>query len=158
MEVTHFSEIEAEFISRVHSIVWCNAATVDRKNRPRSRVLHPIWEGETGWVLTHRNSHKSKHLAHNPHVSLSYIKDALKPVFIACTATWVDDPAEKERVWELFKQTPPPLGYDPATEFERVDHENLGLLKFTPWRIAIVTFPAESHDEGQRIWRRSEAG
>jgi hypothetical protein len=35
---------------------WCNAATVDRKDRPRSRVLHPIWEVidtyPIGWIAT----------------------------------------------------------------------------------------------------------
>jgi len=30
------------------------------------------------------------------------------------------------------------------------------LLKLTPWRIALVTFPAESHATGQRIWRRRD--
>jgi hypothetical protein len=39
-----------------------------------SRVLHPIWEGSTGWILTHRGSHKSKHLAANPHTSLAYVR------------------------------------------------------------------------------------
>jgi hypothetical protein len=38
----------------------------------------------------------------------------------------------------------------------RPDHEKFGLLKLTPWRIALVTFPAESHDTGQRIWRRRD--
>jgi len=31
-------------------------------------------------------------------------------------------------------------------------------LQLTPWRIALVTFPAPSHDEGQRIWRAQEGG
>jgi hypothetical protein len=56
MEITHFSEIEDEFIRRVHTMIWCNVATVDRLQRPRSRILHLIWEGETGWIATHSNS------------------------------------------------------------------------------------------------------
>jgi uncharacterized pyridoxamine 5'-phosphate oxidase family protein len=154
MEVAHFSEIEAEFIQRVHTMVWCNAATVDRRQRPRSRVLHPIWEGTTGWICTHRNSYKRKHLAHNPYVSLAYITDLHKPVYVDCTAQWIDDIAQKRRIWELFKNTPPPLGFDPAPTFVSAAHENFGLLKLIPWRIALVTFPAESHEAGQRIWRR----
>ena len=153
MEILNFSEIEEEFIQRVHSMVLCNAATVDSKGRPRSRVLHPIWEGKTGWITTHRNSFKSKHLALNPHMSLAYI-DANKPVYVDCTAEWVDELAEKERIWEMFRNAPPPLGFDPALVFERVDHENSGLLKLTPWRIALVSFPAPSQEEGQRIWRQ----
>ena len=152
MEIAHFSDIEAEFIQRVHTMVWCNAATVDHRQRPRSRILHPIWEGSTGWIATHRNSYKSKHLEHNPYISLAYITEVMKPVYVDCTALWVAELAEKERIWELFKNAPPPLGFDPAPDFVSPEHENFGLLKLTPWRIALVTFPAESHEAGQRIW------
>jgi hypothetical protein len=156
LRVNDFAEIEEEFIRRVHSMVWCNVATVDSKQRPRSRILHPIWEGSTGWIGTHRDSHKSKHLGHNQYVSLAYITEIMKPVYVDCTAEWVEDLGQKRRIWDLFKNTPPPLGYDPAIDFVSPDHERFGLLKLTPWRIAIVSFPAESHEQGQRIWRRSE--
>jgi uncharacterized pyridoxamine 5'-phosphate oxidase family protein len=156
MKINHFSEIEAEFIQRVHTMVWCNVATVDSKGRPRSRILHPIWEGATGWIGTQRNSYKQRHLEQNPYVSLAYITDVMKPVYVDCKVAWVEDLAEKARIWDLFKHAPPPLGYDPAHDFIAPDHENFGLLKLTPWRIAIVTFPAPSHYEGQRIWRSSE--
>ena len=156
MEVPHFSEIEDEFIRRVHTMVWCNVATVDRLQRPRSRILHPIWEGGTGWIATHLNSYKRTHLIHNPYVSLAYITDIHKPVYVDCTAAWVEERDQKVRIWDLFKNTPPPLGYDPAIDFVRPDHEKFGLLKLTPWRIALVTFPAESHATGQRIWRRRD--
>src|SRR5262249_55615686 len=117
MEIANFSEIEDEFIGRVHSIVWCSVATVDPKRRPRSRILHPIWERNTGWIGTHRNSHKSRHLDKNPYMSLSYIKDVFKPVYVDCTAEWIDDLEQKKRIWDLFKNTPEPLGYDPAIDF-----------------------------------------
>jgi hypothetical protein len=156
MKVTDFSEIEEEFIRRVHAMVWCNVATVDRLQRPRSRILHPIWEGGTGWICTHPNSYKNRHLAQNPYVSLAYITDIHKPVYADCSAEWVNDHHQKARVWDLFKNTPPPLGYDPAIDFVSPDHEKFGLLKLTPWRIALVTFPAESHETGQRIWHRRD--
>jgi hypothetical protein len=158
LEVTNFSDIEAEFIQRVHTMVWCSAATVDSRHRPRSRVLHPIWEGATGWVTTHRHSHKARHLAKNPYVSLAYITDIHRPVYADCSAEWVDDLDEKRRIWELFKSTPPPLGYDPASEFGRPDHEDFGLLKLTPWRIDLVSFPAPSFEEGTRVWHRRSGG
>jgi hypothetical protein len=153
MEVAEFAEIEAEFIQRVHTMVWCSVATVDAHGRPRSRILHPIWEGATGWIGTHRNSYKHRHLAQNPYMSLAYITEIMRPVYVDVTAAWVDDLAEKRRIWDLFANTPPPLGYDPALDFIRYDHENFGVLRLTPWRIALVTFPAPSHAEGQRIWR-----
>ena len=156
MEVADFSEIESEFIQRVHSLVWCNVATVDQQQRPRSRILHPFWEGATGWVATHRNSYKNKHLAHNPYVSLAYFSstEVMKPVYVDCTAEWMDDPNEKRRIWELFLNAPPPLGFDPTPDFISPTHENFGVLKLTPWRIALVNFPAPSHEAGQRIWHR----
>lgn len=95
MEVTDFAEMEAEFIQRVHRMVWCSAATIDAKQRPRSRILHPIWEGATGWIGTHRNSFKARHLARNPHMSLAYIAELMTPVYVECTAEWVDDLAQK---------------------------------------------------------------
>ncbi len=152
MEVKDFAEIEAEFLKRVHAMVWCNAATVDRKGRPRSRILHPIWEGATGWICTHRNSYKRTQVGDNRYASLAYITDIMKPVYVDCTTAWIDDLREKQRVWDLFLNTPPPLGYDPAQDYVRSDHENFGLLKLTPWRIALVSFPAPSQAEGQRIW------
>ena len=44
--MTSLAEISQPFVDMAHSIVWCTVATVDRKGRPRSRVLHPIWEIE----------------------------------------------------------------------------------------------------------------
>ncbi len=154
MEIADFSHIEAEFIGRVHSIVWCSVATVDGKGRPRSRILHPIWEGSTGWIGTHRSSHKARHIDRNPYLSLAYIKDVFKPVYVDCTAEWIDDLDQKQRIWDLFKTTPEPLGYDPAIDFIRYDHEDFGLLRLTPWRIDLVTFPAPSFDAGTQVWRK----
>jgi hypothetical protein len=77
----------------------------------------------------------------------------MTPVYVDCSAEWVDDIQVKRRIWDLFKNTPEPVGYDPAHDFVRPDHENFGLLKLSPWRIALVTFPAASHEEGQQIWR-----
>jgi general stress protein 26 len=154
MEVKSFADIEAEFIQRVHTMVWCSAATIDSQQRPRSRILHPIWEGSTGWIATGRNSHKAAHLAKNSHMSLAYITDIWKPVYVDCTAEWVEDMAQKRRIWDLFKNTPPPLGYDPALTFAGgVEHESFGVLKLTPWRIDLVSFPAPSFEEGTRVWR-----
>ena len=45
MRVSAFADIEKDFLARVRQIVWCSVATVDRRGRPRSRILHPLWEG-----------------------------------------------------------------------------------------------------------------
>ncbi len=151
MDVQTFAEIEAEFIDRAHSAVWCSVATVDSQGRPRSRVLHPIWEGSTGWIATRPDSLKARHLAHNPHVSLTYMADVIKPVYVEAIAEWVTDEATKVRIWNLFKETPPPLGYDPAMAFKAVDDPGYGLLKLTPWRIELYALGNRAAE--QQVWR-----
>src|SRR5438876_9527064 len=98
MRVSAFADIEKDFLARVRGIVWCSVATVDRKGRPRSRILHPIWEGSTGWIATGRHSFKAKHLATNPHLSLTYWDPNQKQIYAECRAEWEDDPSEKRRI------------------------------------------------------------
>lgn len=152
MEVTSFAEIEQEFQERITRMVWCNVATLDTRNRLRSRILHPIWEGPVGWIGTRRDSHKAKHLAHHPYVSLAYIADIVNPVYVDCSVAWDDNLDTKQRIWNLFLNTPQPLGYDPAPIFGSI--ENFGLLRLTPWRVELYDAPASGE---RRVWR-SERG
>ena len=85
----NFSDIADEFKQRVEDMVWCCAATVDTVGRPRTRVLHPIWDGHQGWIITYRDSVKSKHLATKPNMSLAYIRNPMQPVYADCTVEWV---------------------------------------------------------------------
>ncbi len=147
MHVENFAEIEPEFSARVRAMVWCSAATVDAHCRPRSRILHPIWVGAAGWIGTNRSSYKAKHLARNPFMSLAYVSQPSKPVYVDCTVEWIDDLAEKQRIWNLFKSTPEPVGYDPTSTFISPDHADFGLLKLTPWRIALTHIPSASFDD-----------
>jgi pyridoxine/pyridoxamine 5'-phosphate oxidase len=68
------------------SAAWRGDATVDAKGRPRQRILHPIWEGSTGWIATGRQSHKAKHLARNPYISLSYWDQQHQQVYVDAKA------------------------------------------------------------------------
>ena len=149
MEVSTFAELQAEFMVRINHAVYCSMATVDRNNRPRSRIMHPIWDGPTGWVITRPQSYKAKHLEHNPYVALAYIQDKEKPVYVDCIAEWVDDPAEKQRVWELHQTIPAPLGFDPQPHYGTIDNPLYGLLRFTPWRIELADLRGESI-----VWRK----
>jgi general stress protein 26 len=155
MDVSSFAEIEKEFSDRTQRIVWCSVSTVDRKGRPRSRILHPIWEGTTGWILTGRNSFKTKHLAGNPYVSLSYWDPEHQQVYAECRAGWVEDPAEKRRIWELCKTTPEPVGYDPILFFrDGPDSPDFGVLCLTPWRIEISAIADMVQGKPPRVWRQ----
>ena len=154
MEVDAFESIEAEFLERVREQVWCAMTTVDRKGRPYSRIIHPFWESSTGWILTHRRSHKAKHLSANPHVALAYVRgNVQKPLYVSCSASWNDDLKQRRRVWNLVRNTPEPVGFDPANDFGTPENEEFGLLHLDPWRIVLVDFPAPSQDAGLRIWR-----
>jgi len=148
MDVTTFAEISSEFLTRVSQAVYCSMATVDHLNRPRSRIMHPVWDGSIGWVISWPESHKARQLARNPHVSLAYIHDKEKPVYVDCSAEWVDHPPEKQRIWELHRSLPAPLGFDPLPHFGSIDNPYYGLLKFTPWRIELANLGGEP-----LVWR-----
>jgi len=151
MEVTSFAEIEEEFIGRVQTAVYCNMATIDRQGRPRSRMIHPIWDGPIGWVISWPESHKAKHLKANPFVSLAYIQDKNRPLYIDAAAEWLDDVQEQQRIWDLHKTTPPPVGFDLEPHYGTIYHHYFGVLKFTPWRIELAELEGDP-----RIWRPGE--
>ena len=148
MEIVQFEDIQDEFINRLQQAIYCNVATVDPQGRPRSRVMHVIWDGPMGWVITSPGSHKGRHLTGNAYVSLAYISNPMKPVYIDCVAEWVHTVEEQLQVWELHKRIPPPLGFDPTPHYGTIEHEHFGLLKFTPWRIELAELGTES-----LIWR-----
>src|SRR5258707_11207903 len=58
-----------------HSIVWASAATVDENGRPRTRILHPIWEWDGtdlfGWIATVPSPVKKAHLAVHPEMAVN---------------------------------------------------------------------------------------
>lgn len=146
IKVDTFDTIADEFHERVEAMVWCAVATVTPQGLPRTRVLHPIWEGNVGWIGTSRQSPKAKDIDHQPHVSMAYIKDPFKPVYVDGSVEWMDDIDERKRVWELFRTTPEPYGYDPAIAFASLD--DFGLLKVTPKRVEVYTLGVKS-----KIWR-----
>ena len=152
MEVASFSDIENDFMERVRRIVWCTVATVDRQGRPRTRILHPIWEGSTGWIATGRQSHKAKHLERNPYVSLTYWDQQHQQIYADCKAEWDDSPQQKQRIWDLYKSTPPPLGYDPGIIWQSPEDPTYGVLKLTPWRIELFALSDLFSRAPPRIW------
>ena len=156
MKIAAFADIADEFLARVNKAVWCNVATIDRKGRPRSRILHPLWLRDVGWITTRRGTPKEKHLEEHPFVSLAYIADVVKPVYVDCKAEWIEDGTSKQRIWQLLQSTPAPLGFDPAPIYGSVENPEFGLLRLTPWRIevtSVATVPAE-----RKIWYASEIG
>jgi hypothetical protein len=76
------------------------------------------------------------------------MQDPLKPTYADCQAEWVDDPQEKQRLWDLFSQTPAPLGYDLTPFFGSVSNPGYGLLQLRPWRIELADLFGQT-----RVWK-----
>jgi hypothetical protein len=68
--VTRFADLEAEFNAYIGAINYATMVTVDAKNRPRTRVLIPVWEKvddePRGWLATYWTPVKAAHIAANP--------------------------------------------------------------------------------------------
>src|SRR5918998_4395797 len=107
-----FAPFAEDFLAITSEVVWCTATTVDAAGRPRSRILHPIFEvadgRPIGWVATARTPVKTARLAANPHVAVAYWSPAQHTVIADCVARWVDDEAGKRHPLGLFAPPPPP--------------------------------------------------
>lgn len=149
-----FAEIEQEFNRRVNRIVWCTVATIDTNGRPRSRILHPVWDGSTGWIATGRHSLKATHIEKHPYVSLSYWDQQHQQVYVECKASWDDRLEEKQRVWDLVKNAPPPVGYDPGMFWPGGPASpEFGALKLEPWRIELFSLAEMASGKPPQIWQ-----
>lgn len=150
---TRFAEIEKEFLDRVGRIVWCTVSTVDGRGRPYSRILHPVWEGSTGWIATGRHTLKTKHLAKNASVALSYWDPQHDTAVIQARAEWRDDDSTRKRIWKLLKDTPPPVGYDPQLFWRNGMDESFGVLELTPFQIQLQTGAEMMQGKSARLYR-----
>lgn len=153
-----FAELQPEFMRRVARIVWCTVATIDRSGNPRTRILHPIWEivdgAPVGYIATGRHSLKEKHIARNPYVSLSYWDPAQEQVYVDAKAEWSDAPAERQRIWDFFKNTPPPLGYDPGMIWAGGPlADDFGVLRLIPSRVELWSLDALANRQPPQVWR-----
>jgi general stress protein 26 len=154
-EAASFQEIAATFDERVRRIVWCTVTTVDTKGRPFSRILHPVWEGAVGWIATGRQTLKTKHLAKNPRVAVSYWDPSHDTVIAQCTASWCDDDATRRRIWDLLASTPPPVGYDPGLFFRGgVSDPGYGVLRLDPIRIDLWAGKDMLEGRPPTVWRK----
>ena len=142
--------------------MWCTVATVERRGRPRSRVLHPLWErtgdGLTGWITTRPTPLKVAHLAASPYVSCSYWDPRHEVAVAECHAAWVDDEPTRARAWELFRAAPAPLGHDPAELWpDGPGSEDAGVLRLVPWRLRAADAATMAAGGAPLAWRAQDA-
>ncbi|MDP6540110.1 MAG: pyridoxamine 5'-phosphate oxidase family protein [Planctomycetota bacterium] len=141
--MNELSRVAPAFVEMAHSIVWASVATVDAKGRPRSRVLHPIWEWDgaqlVGWVGTGPTPTKRAHLEASPYASVNYWATSQDTCVAECGASWFFDDETCTRVWNLLKEAPPPVGYDPAIipGWDEPTGDSFAALRLDPWRVRV---------------------
>jgi hypothetical protein len=142
--MSEFNDTAKAFVQMAHEIVWCSVATIDKKGRPRSRVLHPIWElkGEDliGWIATGPTPIKKAHLNVSAYVSCNYWASNQDTCVAECHASWVEDLEGKQNIWDKFVNGPAPVGYDPSIipGWESAGSENFAGLRLDPWRLRVM--------------------
>lgn len=143
MASSSLDEVGPAFVSMAHEIVWASVATVGPDGRPRTRVLHPIWEWDgaslRGWIGTGPTSLKRSHIAATPEVSVSYWAPNQDTCQAECRAAWAFDDDTCTRVWQLFRTTPEPLGYDPAIipSWDSPTSDSFAVLSLDPYRLRV---------------------
>jgi hypothetical protein len=159
--VTPLERIAPAFLEMAHSIVWASVATVDPDCRPRSRILHPIWEWDgtdlVGWVATVPTPLKREHLHVHPEVSVSYWTTTHDTCSAECHAQWYVDDDTRRTVWDKFATAPAPVGYDPRIIpmwREGPTCAQFAVLRLTPYRLRVMAGTVLTTGEGEPlIWR-----
>ena len=155
--------VASAFIDMAHRIVWATVATVDSHGRPRSRILHPIWQwdGErlTGWIATSPTPTKRAHLAVHPYASVNYWDVSHDTCAAECRAALVFDDETRRMVWELFLNGPTPVGYDPriVPAWTSPAAEAFAVLRLEPWRLRVFPGTVLMGKGGQVLrWREGQ--
>src|SRR3982074_3207677 len=149
-------QIAPTFVDMAHSIVWASVATVDANGRPRSRILHPIWEWDGtdlfGWIATVPSPVKRTHPAAHPQISASY----WTPPHDTCSAEylveWYFDDETRTAVWDKFANGPEPVGYDPhiiPMWGDGPTSEQFAVLRLAPYRLRVMPGTAMTKGEGE---------
>ena len=153
------SEVAPRFVEMAHRIVWASVATVDAKGRPRSRVLHPIWEWDgnalVGWVATAPTPTKLAHLEASAFVSCNYWSPQQDTCVAECRASWVTDAEGKAAIWRKLAEGPEPVGYDPAIipGWENSESPGFAGLRLEPWRLRAMPGSAMLDGVGTVVWQ-----
>jgi hypothetical protein len=159
--MTPLDQIAPAFVDMAHSIVWASVATIDADGRPRSRILHPIWQWDGtdlfGWIATSPTPIKRRELGENPHVSVSYWTTTQDTCTADCLVEWYLDDETRTAVWDMFLHGPSPVGYDPSiipAWREGPTSDAFAALRLSPHRLRVMPGSAMLTGEGGVLnWR-----
>jgi hypothetical protein len=143
--------------------VWASVATVDRDGRPRTRILHPIWEWDgtdlVGWIATVPTPLKHAHLHAHPEVSLSYWTTTQDTCSAECTAQLYVDDDTCAQVWDKFANAPEPVGYDPHIIPMWADgptSDQFAAIRLHPYRLRVMPGTVMTRGEGAPLlWHQT---
>ena len=159
--MTDLGEIAPAFVAIAHRIVWCTVATVDADGRPRTRILHPIWEFDgtdlTGWIATSPQSPKAADLAEQPAISLTYWDATHDTCTAECDTEWETTDEQRQAGWDRFANGPAPVGYDSSIipAWTSPTAPAFGILRLTPTRLRVMPGSVLLGGTGQvSTWRR----
>jgi pyridoxamine 5'-phosphate oxidase-like protein len=146
------------FMETAQRIVYCTLATVDRRGRPRSRIVHAVWERPdedelVGWVGSRPTPMRRAHIRANPFVSCLYWDAAHDVAAAECKATWIEDDAGRRDAWERLSAAPAPMGYDPAPIWpDGPEADGFVALRLDPWRVQAKSATAMAAGEPYLVW------
>ena len=161
--MTPLDQIAPAFVGMAHAIVWASVATVDADGKPRSRILHPIWEWDGtdlfGWVATVPTPLKRAHLAVHPDVSVSYWTTNQDTCAADCLVEWYTDDETRAAVWEKFATGPEPVGYDPSIIpmwHDGPTSDAFAVLRLAPYRLRVMAGTVMTEGNGEvQSWHAS---
>jgi hypothetical protein len=82
-------------------------------------------------------------------ISLAFIADPFKPVYVECRAFWQNDPATRQRIWDLYMTE----GVDLAGSWGHVENPAYAVLRMEPWQIELYDL-LDQHN--RKIWRAED--
>jgi hypothetical protein len=99
---------------------------------------------------------KRAHLEASPYISLNYWSPNHDTCLAECRASWAFDDETRTMVWDRFKSTPMPLGYDPAIipGWDKPTSPSFAALRLEPWRLRVFPGSVLMGQGGQMLtWR-----
>ena len=113
--------------------------------RPRTRVLHPLWEWDgaalTRWIATSPKSPNAGEIASVPAVSSTY---------------WSANPRHVRADCDAAFEGPAPVGYDPSIipQWTSPDAEAFGILRLSPHRMRLMDGSVMTEGSGRLLkWK-----